>query len=60
MAQISNDDADSFGDLLKSSAAASRAAGQTGFDLTEAAQAKFAAALAEWQAAVDAAKATGQ
>lgn len=53
---ISTDDALSFADLLKSSADAAIAAGQTSFDLTATAQAKFSAALAEWEAA----KAAGQ
>lgn len=57
--QISNDDALSFADLLKSSAEAAQAAGQSSFDLTAAAQAKFANALAEWNAAKDAAKTPG-
>lgn len=48
---IAVSDALSFADLLKTSADTAVAAGQTEFDLTDAVQDKFKAALAEWNAA---------
>lgn len=60
MSKISVADARSFAALLTSGADAAQAAGQTEFDLTDAVEAKYQSALAEAQAAVNAAPEPGQ
>lgn len=58
MSKISNADARSFAALLTAGADAAEAAGQTEFDLTDAAEAQYQSARAEVQAALDAADPT--
>lgn len=55
MSKISVADARSFAALLTSGADAAEAAGQTEFDLTNAAEAQYESARAEVQAVIDAA-----
>jgi hypothetical protein len=56
MSKIAVADAREFAALLNAGADQAEAAGATEFDLTEAAEAKYAAAKAELQTAIDAAK----